>query len=118
MEATDTKLPEILAHKLSAIQEICRKYKVKYLWAFGSVLRDDFRKDSDIDFLYDLDEETINEGEYLYNLDGLIAGLLATFPDRKIDLVHYQSLRNPYFIKSVEATKRLLYDQRSKEVSV
>ena len=118
MESTNNILPEILASKLSDIQALCRKYQVTYLYVFGSVLRDDFRDDSDIDFLYDLDRAALATGKYLDNLDGLIAGLLALFPGRKIDLVHYPSLRNPYFIKSVEATKRLLYAQRPEEVSI
>lgn len=34
-----------------AIEELCRKYGVQELSVFGSVLRDDFRADSDVDFL-------------------------------------------------------------------
>ncbi len=34
-----------------AIAEFCRRWKIKELSVFGSVLRDDFRPDSDIDFL-------------------------------------------------------------------
>ena len=110
-------LPPILNQKLSAIQELCRRYKVKNLWVFGSVLTNRFREDSDIDFLYEMDRSSMAEGEYLPNLDGLIAGLLAMFPERKLDLVHYPSLKNPYFIESVEETKVILYDQRREEVS-
>ena len=84
MDSLETTLPNILIAKLPIIQKICRKYKVKYLGAIGSVLTDEFRKDSDIDFLYDLEEESIPEGAYLFNFDGLIAGLLEIFPDRKI----------------------------------
>jgi len=118
MKSTKTILPEYLECKLPAIQALCRKYQVKYLYAIGSVLTDEFRKDSDVDFLYDLDEANIPEEKYLYNLDGLIDGLFEIFPNRKIDLVHYPSLRNPYFINSIEATKTLLYAQRPEEVSV
>lgn len=31
-----------------AIHEFCRKWKIKELSVFGSILRDDFRPDSDI----------------------------------------------------------------------
>jgi uncharacterized protein len=34
------------------IDEICRKYGVIELAVFGSVVRDDFGPDSDVDFLY------------------------------------------------------------------
>jgi uncharacterized protein len=36
---------------LQAIEALCRKYGVRELSLFGSVLRDDYRDDSDIDFL-------------------------------------------------------------------
>jgi uncharacterized protein len=36
---------------LEAIAELCRRYEVEELCVFGSVLREDFRPDSDIDFL-------------------------------------------------------------------
>ena len=110
-------LPEILQNNLPAIQEICRKHKVKRLWAFGSVLRNDFREDSDIDFLYEWDLPAIKEGEYLPNMDSCIAAFQNLF-GRNVDFVHYPTLRNPYFIKSVEATKTLLYEQRPEGISV
>lgn len=40
---------EIDGEKLA---EICERYGVAGLWLFGSVLRDDFRPDSDVDLLY------------------------------------------------------------------
>jgi predicted nucleotidyltransferase len=45
--------PEIarLELPLEAIADLCRQYAVEELSVFGSVLRDDFRQDSDVDFL-------------------------------------------------------------------
>ncbi len=40
-QSTDT-LPPILLSKLAAIQGLCRKYKVKHLWVFGSVVTNEF----------------------------------------------------------------------------
>lgn len=45
--ATLTRLPL----PLGSIAEICRKFGVERLEVFGSVLRDDFRPDSDVDLL-------------------------------------------------------------------
>jgi predicted nucleotidyltransferase len=36
------------------IADFCRRHNVKSLALFGSILRDDFRADSDIDFLIEL----------------------------------------------------------------
>ena len=43
--------------KLSAdkVREICRRYHARKLWLFGSVLREDFRPDSDIDMLVEFE---------------------------------------------------------------
>lgn len=38
------------------ITSFCRKYHIKKLSLFGSVLRDDFRPDSDIDILVEFEE--------------------------------------------------------------
>ena len=46
---TDTVLPIDLP--LTEIAELCRRYRVRELSLFGSALRDDFRPDSDLDFL-------------------------------------------------------------------
>ncbi|MBI5901953.1 MAG: nucleotidyltransferase domain-containing protein [Deltaproteobacteria bacterium] len=39
------------------IAEFCKKWQVREFALFGSVLRDDFRPDSDIDVLVTFDEE-------------------------------------------------------------
>ena len=45
MVATRIDLP------MEAIAEFCRRWRIRELAVFGSVLRDDFRPDSDIDVL-------------------------------------------------------------------
>lgn len=45
---------EIDGEKLA---EICRRYQVRELALFGSVLRDDFREDSDIDILVEYEPD-------------------------------------------------------------
>lgn len=39
------------------VAEICRRYQVRELALFGSVLRDDFREDSDIDILVEYEPD-------------------------------------------------------------
>ncbi|MCI5223512.1 MAG: nucleotidyltransferase, partial [Candidatus Electrothrix sp. AR4] len=38
------------------LRSLCRRHKVKRLAVFGSVLRTDFNRDSDIDFIVDIDD--------------------------------------------------------------
>jgi predicted nucleotidyltransferase len=37
------------------LAEFCRKHHIRKLWFFGSVLREDFRPDSDVDVLYEFE---------------------------------------------------------------
>ena len=104
-------LPEILSKNLDAIQDLCRRHKIKYLYALGSVLMDRFREESDIDLIHDWDRANISDEEYLDNHDGFIEAL-GKLLGRKIDFVHYPSLKNPYFIEEIDETKVLLYEQK------
>ena len=42
---------------LVQIQKLCKTNKVKSLFAFGSVTRDDFNENSDVDLVVDIDEK-------------------------------------------------------------
>jgi predicted nucleotidyltransferase len=117
MKQNDPILPSYLKSRLPAIQQICLSHQVKYLWAMGSVLTDQFGDHSDVDLLYELDRTAISDAAYLPNLDGFIEALLNLFEGRQIDLIHYPSLKNPYFIEEVEETKVLLYEQEREEVT-
>ena len=62
---------------------ICKQYNVSQIWAFGSVLRDDFNAQSDIDILVEfLPDARIT----LYKFQQLREELEALF-GRKVDLV-------------------------------
>lgn len=43
--ATDIDFP------MEQVEAFCRKWNVREMWLFGSVLRDDFRPESDVDVL-------------------------------------------------------------------
>jgi predicted nucleotidyltransferase len=45
MSALAIELPE------KALNDFCRRWKIRELAVFGSALRDDFRADSDVDFM-------------------------------------------------------------------
>lgn len=88
------------------IVELCKKNKVKYLFAFGSVLTDKFTDKSDIDLLVDIysDDPLI----YAENYFDLKFGLEDLFK-RKIDLLEERAQKNKYFIESINNSKQLIY---------
>ena len=94
-----------------AMREFCKKWKIKELSVFGSILRDDFRPDSDIDFLADFEEcPQVDE----YDLFDVIhmRDELARIVGRKVDLVDRDVIENSSnrFIKrEVLATAEHVY---------
>ncbi len=91
-------------HKLFAL---CQKYKVKKLYAFGSILTPDFNETSDVDILVDFSSE-INHGNYADNFFDLYHALKSLF-GRDVDLVDETTIKNPYFKEEIEETKHLIY---------
>lgn len=82
----------------------CRKWKVKELSIFGSVLRDDFTGESDVDVLI----ETLPESQLGWDwLD--MQNELASLLGRKVDLVFKDGLRNPYRRREILRTRQVLY---------
>ncbi len=76
------------------------------MYVFGSVCTDKFNDESDIDFLISFDNVSIEDyADFYLDLHYKLQALLG----RDIDLVTENSLSNPYFIKSLEQTKELLY---------
>ncbi|OFY94138.1 MAG: hypothetical protein A3K10_02850 [Bacteroidetes bacterium RIFCSPLOWO2_12_FULL_31_6] len=94
--------------KMEKIKSLCYQFKVNKLYAFGSVCRDDFNINSDIDFIVSFTEVPIYDyADYFFNLKENLEILLS----RKVDLITEKSLENPYFVNVVNKTKTLIYER-------
>ncbi len=98
---------QLLTENIEKLQSLCRQYKVKRMFVFGSINTNSFLPKSDIDFLIAF-EDGISITEYTDNYFALQYALRDIFK-REIDLVTENSLSNPYFIQDVEQTKTLIY---------
>jgi predicted nucleotidyltransferase len=88
----------------AALGEICRRYRVRELSAFGSAARGEMRPESDVDLLV----EFLPEAEAdLFDHAGLMLELTGLF-GRKVDLVSKNGLK-PLIRASVLGEARLLY---------
>ena len=97
----------LIEQHLPELLELCRKYNVRRLDLIGSALRDDFDpKNSDLDFVVEFNHLTTNDAADRYF--GLMIDLEDVFA-RKIDLVSYPAIRNPYFKQVVDQTRVKLY---------
>ncbi len=72
----------------SELDAICRRRAVKHLAFFGSVLREDFGPDSDVDVLVEFDHRDF-EGKKVHLLPDELSRL---FGGRKVDLVEVDRL--------------------------
>lgn len=86
------------------ISEFCRKHHIRRLSLFGSILRDDFRPDSDVDVLVEF------ELEHLPTLFEIVAmeRELSTIFGRKVDLRTAEDLSR-YFRQDVVREAKPLY---------
>ncbi|MDE6768452.1 MAG: nucleotidyltransferase domain-containing protein [Muribaculaceae bacterium] len=98
----------IVERNIRRVIELCKQYKVNSLYLFGSILTPRFRKDSDIDFLVRFDKQSIRLADYadnFFDFQYALEDLLG----RKIDLVCYDAIKNPYFLAEVDSKKQLIY---------
>ena len=87
------------------VAELCRRYGVAELALFGSVLRDDFRADSDVDVLVSFGPEAHPS---LLELVELREDLKDVF-GREVDLVERAGLRNPFRRRAILSTAEVVY---------
>ena len=99
---------KLIELNMQRILDLCRKYKVKTLSVFGSILTDRFNANSDVDFLVDFERMDLNQFDYVENYFGFRDALEALF-NRKVDLIEERALRNKYFIENINQTKQLIY---------
>ena len=101
-------MQKILENRKSDLRKICQSLDVKRLYAFGSVVSDKFRDDSDIDFLISF-MENLSIEQYTNNYFSLQYKLRELF-DREIDIITESTLSNPFLIESIDETKELIYE--------
>jgi uncharacterized protein len=87
------------------IAEFCQRWHITEYALFGSVLRDDFRPDSDIDVLLTFSPEqwlTLDDWQAMQTE-------IETLFKRNVDLVSKKYLKNPYRRHEILNTCQVLY---------
>jgi predicted nucleotidyltransferase len=100
-------MQDFILAKREEIAELCRKHHVRRLSVFGSAARDDFDPaTSDVDVIVEFDD--IPVGEYTDNKWALHDELVSQF-NRKVDLLTWESVKNPYMLKAILRSNETLY---------
>jgi predicted nucleotidyltransferase len=89
---------------MDEVEAFCRRHHIRRLALFGSVLRDDFGPDSDIDVLVEFDPEHI-PGLAFFGMQDELSEIFG----RQVDL-NTPGFLSPYFRDSVMASANTLYD--------
>jgi len=96
----------VIEQNIDAIKALCLKYKVKSLFAFGSVITNRFKSDSDVDLIVDFKD--VDLYDYADNYFNLKTSLENVF-HREVDLLEDKAINNPYLRKSIDASKQLIF---------
>lgn len=87
------------------IAEFCKRWKISEFSFFGSILREDFHADSDVDVLVSFSPQA---GWSLWDLITMQEELETMFK-RKVDLVEKEAIRNPYRRHSILAGREIIH---------
>lgn len=90
---------------MAAIRIFCERWNVREFAVFGSVLREDFGPDSDIDVLVSFDEDAPWS---LWDLITMREELEDVF-GRRVDLIEREGLRNPFRRHRILSTREVVY---------
>lgn len=98
----------LLDQNIQLISKLCAAHKVKRLYAFGSVLTNQFNSNSDVDLVVDFEEVDVkdyadNYFQFKFSLQEILK--------RQIDLLEEKAIKNPYFKKVVHQQRKMVYEQ-------
>jgi predicted nucleotidyltransferase len=101
----------LITSNIDKLKILFDQNKIQRAFVFGSAVAGDFNEKSDLDFLvrFQSDLDPLEKGELWWNLHDK----LREFFNREIDIVTENSLKNPYFIKELDETKKLIYEKQN-----
>ena len=90
---------------LDSLESFCRRWKILEMSLFGSVLRDDFTPESDVDVLVTFEPEAHWS---LWDFIDLRDELSKLF-QREVDVVSEKGLRNPFRRHEILGSRQVVY---------
>jgi len=90
------------------LEAFCRKWRVRELSLFGSVLRDDFGPESDVDLLVSFADDAPWSLWDLTTMRDELSAIVGC----PVDLVEREGLRNPFRRHRILKTRKVIYANR------
>ena len=94
------------------ISALCQRWKIVEFALLGSILREDFRPDSDVDILVTFEQ---NNGWSLFDVMNLQRELEAIV-HKPVDLVKKRDLKNPFRKSEILKTHQVIWSQMKVEI--
>lgn len=104
-------MKETIDIPLEKIQDFCTRWKVIELSLFGSILREDFNDNSDIDVMVQFDRQVYRTFADLDDMEAELAGIF----NRTVDLVTRNGIensRNYLRRQEILTSAKAIYEQR------
>ena len=99
---------QLIEINIRKIIDICKRFHVRKLWVFGSILTNRFNDKSDVDLCVDFDKSRIDIFDYADNFFDFQYAL-EEIVGRKVDITEDGAVKNPYFRQELNKTRRLIY---------
>lgn len=103
-----TYIYALIELNIDKIIELCKKFHVRRLWVFGSILTNRFNDKSDVDLCVDFDKSKVDLFDYADNFFDFQYAL-EDILGRKIDITEDSAVRNRYFRQELDETHKLIY---------
>jgi hypothetical protein len=87
------------------LSAFCRKWRIREFALFGSVLREDFRLDSDVDVLVTFEEDAPWNLWHIVEMKDELREIFG----REVDLLEKRALRNPFRKREILETHEVIY---------
>lgn len=117
IKAQTNKLTQLaIVLPINTIQAFCQRWQIAELSIFGSILRDDFDINSDVDFLYVLKPNTHWKLSDLIHAEEELAQLLG----RKVDLVGKASVEQSHNWlrkRNILSSAKVIYGDRANQIA-
>jgi len=93
---------------IEEIRSLCLSHKVRSLFAFGSVVIDKLKPESDIDLVVDISEnDPIIYSDYYFDLKNKLEAIF----HRPIDLLEKRTIKNKFFLAQINHSKVKIYEE-------
>ena len=98
----------LIQQHINSVHDLCKKHKVKELYAFGSVLDENkFSHESDVDLIVKFNDDVLVEDYADLYFD--LADDLEFLFKRKVDLLTLKPIRNRFLRENIDSTKQIIY---------